>query len=688
MADKWDQFSISPTPQMPMEAGRSSENDWEKYVYSPPGGKVEVKGSPASPTSADKKTWADKINDFLRPMAAGAAGFAAGEAVFPAGGGIPGALMASGVGAGTYFGVDHLLNKLKDNPSSFGDESKDAATNFAIQELGGKLVVNPLMRGAANLLSKGTDAGLEAFKRLKPTFSQYMAYFGKPSPTAAWIEDIAAAGSKKAAIQQSARIGKGEFTDLASTFSGRTAADVQDPHLMASRIQAGAENQVQRLYAEADQSAEAAKLFGKMNSQVTKVPWGQVPEVQNLSMMKAGKPFNQLNQQEQLAIIQLAKQNGIQQPQQNIPGPVRLENSIQVAADYLRNKNPSLVPPDPDSPMVKAANHLLEVTNAQFDNNGKLIDHDPISFENAWDWKKQAGEYAWGDRSKGTAVEAKYIDKQFKDFSRAIDSDMENSIKGWKNGSIDALKSWRNASAMAKTRFDIFAQKDGLSQLIDNQNTSVPFIDKILSDPKQVDRAMRAGSIDLPNGKILSNNMREDLRGYYTQKLFNDNVGNDGKINTENMLRSFQDPLFAQTKRTLFSQAQEKSLSDLINNLNITQKQMSSMGWFGNPKLWITGAGMNLAGHIFAGNIMGGITRTAGVASVRLSAGALGKLMASPQTASVLATLAKGGALGQSEKAFSRTLVNALNGYRIAITDNKGNDQYGTVRQGNFEPEE
>lgn len=638
----------------------------------------------------------DDIISALQPIIAGMGGTAMGVGVS----GTMTPAVGAPAGAATYLSLNHILEMLKDKPQDYDSEVGTAATNLATQEIGNKLVAEPLIRamkaGSWEAAIPGSVVG--KLREFMPTFSGYMMERNGPNSLSAnaskWIEDIFGAGSKRQAIENSADIGAAKIQALAQAESGRPVNVLADPEKMADAFQAQIKPQITQLYKASSAEANRANLWATSNVQtVQKLN----PQANEFSQSLAGKPYNALNPQEQQAVNKFMAASGVNPTlQQNIVGPVNLDKILQDGHDFIYGgREKSLIPPDPNDPLIKAYQGLINETNAQFDKSGKLVSSDPISFKDAWNFKQKAGEYAFGDRSKAPNDAAiPLIDSRFQKVYGDFDDAIENSMKTWKNNGPQALQAWRNSAAIARARLDLF-NEDGLKQLINNRNANVPFIDDILRDPKKVDRAMRAGYLPIPstepgsNGaQLLSTNMRQDLRSYkMMQMLQNSWIGEPGSakgmIDPRKFDAQLNDPKWASVREKLFSQQNLKDLSDIVNGLAYTQQSMTKMGWLSNPKIWATTDGMYLASRMFSGSLPAGLEHTAGLASVRLSAGATAKLMFNnPQTAARLAAMAKGMPLNASEEAVGRGFINALNGTRIYLVGNDGRETPATVRNG------
>lgn len=200
-----------------------------------PRGPVQVSTSPSYTMP--------QIMDSLRPFIAGAAGTgaAAGAAMIPVAGEIPGVpLAAESLG---YGAVDYLLKKLNPNTEAQrqakGDEVTDSIKDGLINAVGGR-VINGIFKGVQAF----RNADLPEIYKFSPTTSQALEALGwhKMATLSKFAEDFGATGAKADALDKAGGAGFTQALSFANALNGRTAAVNVDPVKLADKLRGELEN--------------------------------------------------------------------------------------------------------------------------------------------------------------------------------------------------------------------------------------------------------------------------------------------------------------------------------------------------------------------------------------------------------------------------------------------------------------
>lgn len=599
----------------------------------------------------------DKIIEFARPVVAPIVGGVTGAAAAPTG-----PVGAGVAGTGMAYMVDQALQAAEDrkpvSPLLSLTGGGNTAEMLATNELGGMLG-NKVLGGLSNVLKEvglpGSVTG--SISRLQPTFSQlYRNTFGEGavSGVSKWVEDIFASGAKARAIEQSGKLGMFEGTALAAKTSGRTAAGVSNPLWMAKQAQVSAENNIAQSYLESDGLASTAKLVAKANP------------------------------------LQIA-------PGVNVEGPINLKNTAMIAKQFLDERT-KLFPditkaPPEDQQLMYAAKRLLEVSQPMFDpQSGQIIRTTPVSFEDAWNFKKATDRFAYGDPQDSIS----YTSSTFGKISKAINSDIDTSIPMWQNNpNGTATKAWQNAKATVAQRLNTFGE-DGVKQLINTVNSPVPEVDKILGDPLKLQRALNAGELKMPSGNVASSNMRRDLQGYKVMTMLQDAWKGDpidptkGTIQPEKLLGTWNDPQWGESKKLLFSQQQRADIDQFFKEIAITQQKQTFSG-MGSKNMMMVRGGVILAPALVSGALTGASNYTMDAVGITIGGAAVAKLLTNPTTARLMVALASNQPLGRSMEYVSKSIVGALQGTGAVISMNnrEGKKIDGTInKSGDFVPQQ
>jgi hypothetical protein len=595
---------------------------------------------------------------------------------------IPTLIAGTTIGGLTYMAADRMLQQqMSVKPTTFSwnpitPSSKDINANSAEQllanEFGGR-AVSKVMSGLRAVVKEmkvpGSITG--EISNLLPTYSQIRQALTGEVPVSKLIEDIFAAKAKTQAIEKSASLGMNEGDILAQQLSGRTSAQLSSREAKADFIQRDAITSKAAYQLESNMQSNIVKGIAKTPDIIQngiKVPGNivQIPNaVQPTSLTLPGNPTTR-----------------------SIEGPISLDNTIEAAQRYLLEKqkifgdvtkNISLMPPK-DQKLVNAALQLHRAANVTLDvHTGDILSHDPISFEDAWQFKQALGDL-YTKNPQSTVL------------FRTINDDIANSIKTWPNKPGEALKAWENAKDTVEQRILLHGAK-GLKNLINTTDSAIPEVESILKDPKKLDRALTTGNTTFLSGRKSSTSIREDLQGYDIKRSLEDswivdpNDATKMKFDANKLMDKTNDPGMKDSYNLLYSSAEREARDKLFKNLAITQQRQTSLGNYAKL-VWPARGGLALAGGLASQQLGGSFFYGAGITSIILSGTAVANILVKPGAARVLAALAEGHKLG-SDQFMSRLIFGALQGTGSAITlKSRNKDMTGTIdSKGEFVPE-
>lgn len=616
--------------------------------------------------------------------------------------------VGAGVGLGSYLGLDFLLQKL----SGKEPDLTDSAVNLGVNELGGR-AIGKVMQGAKGLLPKS----LQSLSELSPTFSQYLdrseptTLSGKIAkeftPVAKVTEDIFSPGSKADAIKNSGKLADTAVTDTGIKLSGRSPNVLANPQAHAATIQTNnLQNALDSTFVEADKQATTAKLVAGANPQTIIVKPGvttNVPttEIQQLSKSLGNTTFENLQPFEQQQVLSLAQKMNLKPFNQlttqpvtsTVNGPINLKSTLENAYKIVQEaKGLELGPTEEQKPLVNQAAKLIGGTNAQFDPTGKLVSANPLGFTEAWDQKQALDNYGGWNKSKNDIT---HTDNQFRGLTRNLNQDIEDSIPNWQNDPNKiATQAWKNAKATVEQRNTLFfpeGSSNKLGDIIQETDSPLPAISKIVKDPVVLQRALNSGNIKFPSGKIESNNMRGDLGAFALKDLFENSKTIDPKnpqggltVDPQSLQSKWNDPAFLESKKLLFNSQQRSDIDQLFKNIAYTQTKQNAFGLY-LSKAYLMRSGLALAPALFTGYLTGSAEHAMGVAGVELGAMGMAKLMTNSKTARFLVSAAAGQPLNASEQTIARSIVSGLQGVTIMLRGNDGSEQKGSFdKDGKF----
>lgn len=657
-----------------------------QYVSSSYGGTQEQQPQPAS--------LVDKTLEFTRGLEsipAFAAGSTAAKAAPPQFK-IPAAAVAGGA---TYLGLDRLLQGMMESkPKTIlgGDEDPNwnALENLILSEVPGRVAAKGV--GAAKsawqeFMKPGSKVDPILFK-LKGTYSQYT---GKRLPKL--IEDVFTTKSKQIAQERSAELGRKELLTHAALESGIAPSIIVKPHALAKGATATAATVERKMRQITAEQADLARQVALDDAQLveTKIKPTSLTDPKNrlIEIAPAQPP---VLDPKTGAVVTPAVPARLGRM---VYGPTYLSGTLEKAQNILLDlqrkwgdivRNPSLIPEEKRD-VANAARNLLTVAEAEVDKQtGQILKHNPISFDDAWEFKKAIDPLFDKDHAAAELTEA-------------LNKDIAESIPNWKTPrAAAALDGFTNAKAISGDRISTFIAKDPhgnpalLKKLISHGNNEITAVESILNSPTKLQKALTLNKLPLPTGSVIMTNMRGILRGYTTGRILDAGWQADERdlsksiFNASKIIKTLNDPSKQESYKLLYSTKGLQSLRELVQGLATTQQKMIVPGPY-IKYAWPTRAGITLAAGLIAGNMSGPASLFGtGVVGLVLGGQALGKLMVNENTARIMVALSKG-EKSASNQYIGRSIVGALKGTHDAVGLQKddGSVQWGEIdKDGKF----
>jgi hypothetical protein len=212
--------------------------------------------------------------------------------------------------------------------------------------------------------------------------------------------------------------------------------------------------------------------------------------------------------------------------------------------------------------------------------------------------------------------------------------------------------------------------------------STIGMLDSYIKDPRKL-QAM------LNKGGRFNQNLKSDLAAYRFMRVWNQaqTLGPQGRpmVTQDGLMKVFFDRDFASSNKKLYSQRQLKDIEDFFRNASTSQDQRKGPG----KLLQFVSAGV--AGGVVSipalANLVSNHPIATGIGTtLQLSLGALGKLLAKPETARILIEMAGDKPLGVPTSMALRTLARGMNGFTVAIANAQGQKVNGVMRDGKFIP--
>lgn len=603
------------------------------------------------------RSFKSKALEFARPIADTAAG-AAGAALS---GGVP--FVGAVAGPAAYLGMDQIMQALQGSerqPSissnvldlqkgGVADRVASTAEQYGMNAALGK-ILTPLASGIKGVINEGLYGGVAnpLLGELGATYSQY-----QNRPIAELIENIAARGYKAKALEAISAKASDMAGKIGKVFSPiRVASEVQDPQLLGNYIQQQTAQVFDESLKESGARAQIAKSVAQLN------PEKVITGMKAVSTGGYGPP----------AIV----------PQVEIVrGPVKLDNVIMWAKNYIEGKSRAIFQPDEEKLLVQEAQNILKATNAQFDTAGKLVNSRPVSFEEAWDLKKALGDVGYGKPKEGITK----VNSFFQDAERNITDDITSSVGKWRNGRQQALDAWNEARTIVAKRHELFHQADQIPTLLNTTNSPISAVNAIVDDPKKLERALNIASLGDATKALskfnvtnfASNNLKQDLKSYQFMRMMRNAYEQPAGANQDTgryvkskLMDQINDPEVQQSLSKLYSGRELDNIKQFFRAVGDTGIPASGAGNIA-AKIRVLGAtavlGSGLVGSMLSGSALNAGTAASGVIlGGYLTLQQVGKILTKPDAAKYLTAFVEGTPLGTSEKYAMKTITSALTG--------------------------
>lgn len=221
-----------------------------------------------------------------------------------------------------------------------------------------------------------------------------------------------------------------------------------------------------------------------------------------------------------------------------------------------------------------------------------------------------------------------------------------------------------------------YASEEALSLLNGGSN---PFskLDEVIQDPDRLAKVLKAGQLGGPTGL----NVRKDLQAYQFMRMVNDAKSVDPasgaiRLDPNKINNVWTDPNLQNSLDTLYGKQNRQSVSDFIRNVAYTQDKMRSYPIAKGIRF--LGAGFGIPAKVLTGDISGALG-AGGLATAYIPSAVMGRLLTTPGVSEYVGKLVSGEPLSEGVKYGNRALVNALQGYNIAMIDAAGNKTWGQI---------
>lgn len=674
-----------PKIKSALDEGYSGQEVLNHYKITPPKFSTE---NPAAPKSQQgeirQRNWKDTLRDYGIPTSLSELEGVTRTGASIASGGAAGLATGSPVaGNAAASVVDELLRYIngRETGSALGFKNPvaSAAEQFVTNEVGGKLLT-PVFKGAGavkNVVKEGMRPGsvVDPLKRKLGLTGAQMS----DSSVLKVVEDLFAKSKKQESLISSAAKITKEAEKTGSNLAGKRVTLDEARDELSKVAQQEQINNFKISLLESDKNAQAAKNIAKINS---KTVTQQGPPVASGLFDAAGNPIMKPGQ----TVVK------------TVEGPIDYTNTLNKLKQIENSFSKGNTKPDPSDPLFKKIQELYDATNAEFDNTGKLISHNPVGFESAWSDKQTMGKLAYGDPI--TKVDA--VDSRFGEISRAIDSDIDRSVGSWANGGFDAKNYWNKAKQIVNTRYKVFSPQGekgpSVKELMVMANDREPTLDAIVRSKERVTRFLAGGNVNTVtqsagDKSIFANtNARAAAKGYTFLSIVEDAKDKATGLYNPNKLRaSWAEYANSPAGKIVYNKQERDQLTEVFNAFAAGSGPVSERG-----KQYLTfrvaQAGLGVAsavvGSAFLGSSLLGYKLASGAAVglAAISMRQLAKWSIDPKTGPLVAAAFKGGPLNMSQKLASKLMTQALKGEVITLIGADGTEEQVKINN-NGEPE-
>src|SRR6266705_814892 len=396
--------------------------------------------------------------------------------------------------------TDELLRKAGNEPTSAPVDVGtlgNIAQQTVINELGGKLF-SSFGRAASEAITPGSVIG--PIYKYEPTYSQ----MGTRRTTSQILEDVLAPTQKLAQLAKQKELTQSEAENLIQRITTINTRLGEPVNVEGRLIQTEAKQNYQKVTQLASQKAEEAKLIANTNV-FTHVPSNT-----------------------------------------QIKGPIDATQTVQQALDIVNDFKTGAIRPEAGDRLIRTAQNILNEAGVIVDPQTGAISHQiPLSFESAWEFKKSLGNYA-ADQFDNRAS---FLASEYRNLTRNLNQDIENSIQTWPNNSQDALAAWHDAKRMIGAREAAFFPENVEGKYIGklalkNVMETAPSINATIDNVDKLQKALLTGDLNAlvqhPGGTISSiadTNLKRELGAYQVKRMMQESGGD-----TKKLLENWNDP--------------------------------------------------------------------------------------------------------------------------------------------------
>lgn len=645
----------------------------------------------------------------VEPLVAGAAGGMAGYATAQTGIGLP---VSGLVGSGTMAAVQALFdaahNKSASQPISELTEDKGGTDltnrligvgeNTVVNEslgqvisgIGGKLkgIVkeSDLVKGGSiqKVIAKmrdkftsirggaGTISG--PLSRLEPTYSHYP----ETSKLSKLVEDLGAPESKQKSIERTSKLIEQDANDFVSNLTG-SKLGINDIEQQALKIKGQTKVSFeQTAKVEASKYAEVLKEGeNPLNSTISTIELtpARIEQVPTLMVNPDGSPI--------MRTVNIpATYKNIQ-----IKGPVSPTNLIHAAEDLKLKIEQSSGSPESNSGILRDLNSIIE-KRSQVDSKGNLI---PMEFKDAWQDKKDfalKGDFG-ANRQDITGQDIRY-----RELSKAIDQDIQESIPNWRAAPKDTLLKFKQGNTIVARKYRIFdpGHESGLSSkdLLNSSTIPDPAVDAILNDSKKLARSVVTGDLRIKGVQVSTTGIKKDWQGYAFMKLFQDakvpidpaNATKGTTFNPFKLMSNTTEFLNSKSGKQLFNSTERSNVSQLMKEYTMAlQKVDTSGGRY--VKLMMGRNAAYLTGAMIAGRLGPTSATGAAILGAGISFHGLAKLMTNTNSARLMIAMVRGAPLNMSTQMAGRVITSVLRNELLTLDNSDGTQTSARVNNNN-----
>jgi len=389
-----------------------------------------------------------------------------------------------------------------------------------------------------------------------------------------------------------------------------------------------------------------------------------------------------------------------------IEGPIKLDSAIINAKTIVDEITPHstrdilthiIIDSKYNKLQQTAANILLKSNTQINDKTNQLISHDAVSFENAWEWKKDLGNYI----ADAYDSNLPNIDKKKLNLLRSsLNNDITNGIPKWQNNNKNASTLWTDLNKLVAEREDAFFPEEGQQlgkvALPSNKNTSDAWhkiiddnntLSKVLLNPKMPEASAAGVPVQNPRKELAS----FKLADIWDTSRTLDKQGNS-TFNTAKFFEAFNDPTFMQSESKTLPSSRDllysKGTQDDVRRFATALGKIEQAGLpskYFNLKNMMGGIALSagLGTYMLSGSAPTSALIGGGIVGVSLAGHQLAKTLINKESARVLVAMSEDAPLGMPERFAARIIGNVLKGEIVNVMYGDGHNEKVTLGEGN-----